>query len=76
MELLIYLDRPELHSPVNRGGEEEVREVNGSGSGMGADPRHWPLVALIGVHNTGLAAMPTCCKQNVRGHCGFQNCVC
>lgn len=37
---------PEFDSPVERGGDEEVGEVDGPSSAVAAQPGHWSVMAL------------------------------
>lgn len=37
---------PEFDSPIKRGGDEEVGEVDGPSSAVAAQPGHWPVMTL------------------------------
>lgn len=51
-----HLSAPEFDGPVKRGGDEEMREVNGSTSTVTAQPGHRTMVTFKHLSDTRLTA--------------------
>lgn len=71
---------PEFDSPIKRGGDEEVGEVDGPSSAVAAQPGHWSMMTLedlsdacLTVTHAGKELKASCsCCLNLTG-CGLKS---
>lgn len=54
-----HLSAPQFDSPVERGGDEEMREVYRSSSTVTAQPGYWTMMALKHLSDAGLTVTHT-----------------